>query len=49
MYWFNALSLTNGQNADGVIGQSDFTTCTPGALSATSLNNPIGLNLELNI
>ena len=36
----NASSKSNGSNADGVLGQSDFTTGTSG-LSATKMNRPM--------
>lgn len=38
----NASTKTNGANADGVLGQSDFTTGTSG-LSATKMNRPMGV------
>jgi DNA-binding beta-propeller fold protein YncE/predicted esterase len=41
----NASSKTNGANADGVLGQSDFTTGTSG-LSETKMNRPMGVYLD---
>jgi predicted esterase/sugar lactone lactonase YvrE len=38
----NAVSKSNGANADGVLGQPDFTTGTSG-LSATKMNRPMGV------
>jgi len=38
----NASSKSNGSNADGVLGQQDFTTVTSG-LSATKMNRPMGV------
>jgi len=41
----NALSKSNGDNADGVLGQSNFTTGTSG-LSATKMNRPMGVYVD---
>jgi predicted esterase/DNA-binding beta-propeller fold protein YncE len=42
----NASSLSNGSNADGVLGQPDFTTGTSG-LSATKMNRPMGVYVDV--
>ena len=45
--FLNALSLGNGAPADGVVGQSDLTTCTaPGGPSPTTLHFPEGLKFD---
>ncbi len=41
----NASSKANGSNAEGVLGQSDFTSGTSG-LSATAMNRPMGVYLD---
>lgn len=41
----NASTLTNGANADGVLGQNDFITGTSGLL-ATKMNLPMGVYLD---
>jgi len=41
----NASSLTNGANADLVLGQPDFNTGTSG-LSSTKMNRPMGVYLD---
>lgn len=41
----NAATKTNGSNADGVLGQPDFTTGTNG-LSKTKMNRPMGVYLD---
>ncbi|MBK7229073.1 MAG: hypothetical protein IPH97_09440 [Ignavibacteriales bacterium] len=41
----NASTLTNGANADFVLGQSDFNTGTSG-LSSTKMNRPMGVYLD---
>jgi len=43
--WNNAASLASGAAADGVLGQADF-TATGSGLSATAMNNPIGLAMS---
>lgn len=39
MVW-NAIPINGSQLPNIVLGQSNFTTCTPGTLSASALNNP---------
>jgi len=43
--WWNTIPTTNGEPADGVIGQPNLDTCTAntGGRSASSLSFPIGL------
>lgn len=41
----NASTKSNGANADGVLGQTDFTTGTLG-LSATKMNRPMGVYID---
>jgi len=41
----NASSKSNGANADGLLGQPDFTTGTSG-LSATKMNRPMGVYVD---
>ncbi|MEN9839157.1 MAG: hypothetical protein RL177_636, partial [Bacteroidota bacterium] len=44
--WFNnAASKANGANADGVLGQPNFTTATSG-LTATTMNRPNGVYID---
>lgn len=42
----NAAAKTNGANADGVLGQSNFTTGTSG-LSSTKMNRPMGVYADV--
>lgn len=42
---WNAFPTTNGQAADVVLGQPNFTTSTTGT-SATTLNNPVGVSVS---
>ncbi|MEO8232338.1 MAG: alpha/beta hydrolase-fold protein [Ignavibacteriota bacterium] len=41
----NVSTLTNGANADAVLGQTDFTSGTSG-LSATKMNRPMGVYVD---
>ncbi len=43
----HAASKPNGGAADGVLGQPDFASVAPGALSASSLLNPIDMAVEI--
>jgi DNA-binding beta-propeller fold protein YncE/predicted esterase len=42
----NAAAKANGANADGVLGQADFTTGTSG-LSSTKMNRPMGVYADV--
>ena len=43
----NAAAKANGGNADGVLGQPDFTTGTSG-LTSTTMNRPMGVYADMN-
>jgi len=43
----NAASKSNGANADGVLGQPDFSTSSSG-LSSTKMNRPMGVYVDAN-
>ena len=40
---WNTLPTVSGTPADLVLGQPDMTTCTPGTVSARSLDSPVGM------
>ena len=48
MIWNNAMSSSNGSNANIVIGQSSFTSCSsPSSPTASSFNKPEGIQMKI--
>ena len=48
MIWNNAMSSSNGSNANIVIGQSSFTSCSsPSSPTASNFNLPCGIELTI--
>ncbi|MBI2058614.1 MAG: carboxypeptidase regulatory-like domain-containing protein [Nitrospirae bacterium] len=43
---YDVTSITDGENAEYVLGQASFGTCTNGLLSATGLDTPLGVALD---